>query len=361
MSIRLEVYKERRVVMVRWARARSGDPHRSYPDVDDRGSRSPEFAAVIGMMAGREAYVRLERELIDDAAELFVTSSDDTKVGLLQPADGKLPAAKRMTLELSGVSGGNPHEAFIEVRFGSLTGPIVSRLLVRCYTRRRVTITPHIVTIHNAAGTGGTASFADVASIMAHVQAIWRPCGVEFTVGATLHDTVSFASADIVSDAVWPGEVAALLGTNSVPHTINAYFVRRIGTGDTLGYGFSRPSSVTYGTGNPGIILADVAGVSVHDTPWAGNDLAHEAGHFFQLWHPNQQQPPTERNDSWSRRFLMHNYNLQGAVGWKDDNGYGTHSGDVRRGALITHKHIPHIATDDECATARSAILAGPY
>jgi hypothetical protein len=153
-----------------------------------------------------------------------------------------------------------------------------------------------------------------------------------------------------------------LLTTNWVANTINAYFVRQIGTGNTLGYGFSRPSSVTFATTNPGIILGDQAGGSVHDSPWAGNDLAHESGHFFQLWHPNNQQPPSEREDTWSRRFLMHNHNTQRIMSnWKDDNGYGALGRSARRGALVTHKHIQHIATDNECTTARRAILAGPY
>ncbi len=362
MAIKLEIYKERRVVMVRWKRARRGDPHTQYPEIDDRGTRSPELAAITGMMAAKEAFVRLERELIDDAAQLFVTSSDAAKVAILEPADGKLPASHKMDIKLSGVAGGNPNEATLEVRFGSLTGPIISKLLVRCFTRRRVTITPHLVTIHNPAGTGGTASTANVASIMTHVQAIWRPCGVEFTVGATQNETINLATANVLSNAPFPGEIPALLGTNWVANTINVYFVAQIGAGTVLGYGFSRPSSVTFATGNPGIILGDQAGGWVHDTPWAGNDLAHEAGHFFQLWHPNNQQPPTEREDTWSRRMLMHNNNTQPVQGnWKDDNGYGALSGTARRGALITHKHIQHIATDNECSTARGAILAGPY
>lgn len=362
MAIKLEILNERRVVMMRWTRARHGDPHPQYPEIDDRGTRAPEFSAITGMMEGKDAFVRLERELIDNAADLYVKSSDDSKVAILEPADGKLPATARMDIKLSGVSGGNPNESTIEVRFGSLTGPILSRLLVRCFTRRRVTITPHLVTIHNAAGIGGAPSAANAAAIMTHVQAIWRPCGVEFTVGAARNETVTFATANIVSDAPFPGELATLLATNSVPNTINAYFVRQIGTGGTLGYGFSRPSSVTFVTGNPGIILGDQAGGWVHDTPWAGNDLAHESGHFFRLWHPNNQQPPTEREDTWSRRFLMHNNNTQVIMGnWKDDNGYGALAGSARRGALLTHKHLPHIATDNGCSTARGAILAGPY
>lgn len=363
MGLPLSIYKERRVVMLRWKRARHGDPHRHYPEVDVRGTKSPEFAAITGILQGHEAIVRVERELIDNAAELWVTSSDETKVTVVDPADGKLPAGAHADIKISGVAGGNPAEVSLEVRFGSKTGPIVSKLLVRCFTRRRVTITPHIVTIHDSTGANGVPSTANVAAIMDHVRAIWRPAGVELTVGATRNDPVNFATANVLSDSPFPGEIRTLLLTNWQAGTINAYFVRQIGTGNVLGYGFSRPSSVTFGTGNPGIILGDqTAGGMVHDTAWAGNDLAHEAGHFFQLWHPNNQQPPTEREDTWSRRMLMHNHNTQVIMNnWKDDNGYGALGGSARRGALVTHKHIHGIATDNETATARAAILAGPY
>ncbi|WP_394838684.1 hypothetical protein LVJ94_17475 [Pendulispora rubella] len=362
MGIPLSVYGERRVVLLRWRRARHGDPHLNYPDVDNRATRAPELAPVVGIQAGEEAVVRLERRAIDPNAELHVVSSDKGKVDVVLPADGKVPSGPHADIRLSGVSGGNPNEVKLEVRFGSATGPIVSILIVRCFSRRRVVMTPHLVTIAGPTGAGGIASTANVAAIMSHVRAIWRHCGVDFTINATVNDTLNFASPGVVSDTPFPGEVATLLSTNWVPNSINAYFVQRIGAGGTLGYGFSRPSSVTFALPNPGIILADRAGPAVHDTAWAGNDLAHEAGHFFQLWHPNNQQPPTEREDTWSRRMLMHNFNTQPIMSnWKDDNGYGAIGGSARRGALVTHKDIPAIATDRECTTARNAIVAGPY
>jgi hypothetical protein len=358
----LPVLVEHRVVLLRWRRARHGDPHPEYPEVDDRGSRAPELGPVVGMLEGKEAVVQVERLMIDDAADLYVTSDDDSKVSVVSPADGKLAATHRPEVRLKGVSGGNPNEAHIQIRFGSATGPIVGVLLARCFAKRRVTMTPHLVTIANPGGAGGIASTANVNAIMDHVRAIWRACGVEFTVNATRNETCNFATPGVVSDTPWPNEVATLLGTNSIPNTINVYFVSQIGVGNFLGYGFSRPSSVSSGTGNPGIILADRAGATVHDTAWAGNDLAHESGHFFQLWHSNHQEIPNEREDTWARRMLMHNYNTQPVMGnWKDDNGYGAVGSSARRGGLVTHKHIPHISTDDECKTARAAILAGPY
>lgn len=215
------------------------------------------------------------------------------------------------------------------------------------------------------------------------VRAIWRPCGVTFSVGATKNDTVTFANDGIVLDTPYDNvtklqntELSTLLGTNWIANTINAYFVNQIGTGNTLGYGFSRTSAATFKVANPGIILGDQTASSGRsgDIHYA-NDLAHEIGHFFQLWHPENQQPPNELEDTWSRRMLMHNFNLMwGHNPWPrndgnghayahrpllDDVGYGAN----RRGCFVTMKHLAQKTTDGECPTARGTINsdATPY
>ena len=317
---------------------------------------------MVGIQQGREVQVRLERVLIDPTATLFATSSDATKVAVAAPADGRLPSGAETDLTLRGVRGGgtNGEAADIEVRYGAVDGPIIGTLTAWCFRARRLTITPHLVTIgQTGGGAAAVASTADVNAIMAIVRRVWRPAGITFRVGAVQNDAVTFATAGILSDNPFPGEVRTLLNTNWVPNTINAYFVPQIGTGGTLGYGFSRASSATFGTGNPGIILGDrTATGAVHDTMWAANDLAHEIGHFLRLWHPNNLQPPNHREDTWCRRMLMHNFNLMATHNnWKDDVGYGRR----RRGCLITNKDLPRITTDSESRTARAAALAGPY
>jgi hypothetical protein len=366
MTVDLEIFKERRVVPVQFERAGRGNPSMSRPDLDDRGQRSDEHGPIMGLMQGRKVKVRLRRLLIDHAAPLFVTSSDEANVRVVDPADGQVPNGETTDIELEGISGGaaTANTADIEVRFERADGPILQRLTAWCFARRRVRITPHLVTI---AQTGGGApsvtSGADVNAIMAIVQRVWRPCGITFTIGATQNDTVTLGTAGVLSDTPFPGEVRTLLTTNWVANTINAYFVPQIGTGGTLGYGFSRPSSVTFGTTNPGIILADRNALGhAPDTMWSGNDLAHEVGHFFQLWHPGQREPPNNREDTWCRRMLMHNFNTMGQrAGWRNDVGYGTHLGDGRRGCFITMKDVPRITTDEECTTARGAVVSGPY
>lgn len=363
----LEIYKEQRVVLVRFRRSKHGNPSFLRPDIDDRGTRN-EYGPIVGLSQGKEITVRLERLMIDKSAELHVKSSDTSVAKISDPATGTLPSTDKTDIKIKGVAGGNaaPKTAKIQVRYKSATGPIIHELIVWCFRRRTLNVTPHIVTI---SGKGppvvpGTASTANVAQIMTHVRAIWRPVGVRINVGTTQNDAVTFGTANIVSDNPFPGEIKKLLQTNWVANTINVYFVRQIAaTGGTLGYGFSRSSSVTFGTGNPGIILADqAANGSVHDTIWAGNDLAHEIGHFLKLWHADNKQPPNEREDTWCRRMLMHNFNLQPKQNnWKDDVGYGQSGGFSRRGALITNKNLAKITGDRESRTARSALVAGPY
>lgn len=359
MTIPIGIHGEHRLVPICFERACRGDPHAAYPDIDNRGSRAPELGPVVAITAGTEIVVQLTRVCIDPNASLFVTSSDPA-VTVTDPADGKVPTGPKAEIHLRGVTGGTPKKAALEVRFGSITGVIIQKIEVWCYQRRTIQVTPHMVTIAQVGGLAAPVpSTANVANIRAQVQAVWQQAGIHVAFQAVQNENVTFATAGIMSDSPFPGELATLLNTNHIPNTINVYFVHQIGLGGTLGYGISRPSSVTFGTGNPGIVLGDqTAGGAVHTTAWAANDLAHEIGHFLQLWHPNNLQPPNEREDTWCRRMLMHNYNSLTPLGnWKDDVGYGA----GRRGSLITLKHIPHITTDAEVHTSRAAVSAGPY
>ena len=119
-------------------------------------------------------------------------------------------------------------------------------------------------------------------------------------------------------------------------------------------------SAATFGMPNPGIILADTTAGATRDAMWWANDMAHEIGHFFTLWHPENLQPPNEREDTWSRRELMHNFNHMGTIGnWKDNVGYGN----LNRGCFVSMKDLSQLVTDNECTTARGTIggAAGPY
>jgi hypothetical protein len=365
MATPLDIYKTRRVVPVEFKRATHGNPDASRPELDDRSFRAAEHGPIVGITEGSTVTVRLSRVMIDAGAKLVAKSSDTSVVTVVDPATGELPGSADMDIQLNGVSGDNPKKAAIEIHFDKDTGPLLHSLTCWVFKLRRVVVTPHLVTIGQAvAGPAPITSTANVNAILTSAKAIWASAGITLTINATVNDAVTFGLAGIVSDSPFPGELKTLLTQPSwVANTINVFFVPQIGTGGTLGYGFSRPSSVSFATGNPGIILGDAtAGGAVHDAPWAANDVAHEIGHFLQLWHPNNLQPPNEREDTWCRRMLMHNYNTEVIQNnWKDDVGYGALGGSARRGALVTMKTLPHITTDGQCMIARGAILSGPY
>lgn len=381
------IFHSKRFVLTRFVRAiDSGDPDPEKPDIDSRGWADSEHASIVGCMEGETITVRIERLKIDVGAALFVTSSDTGVITIESPDDGALPAGDQ-EIQIKGVKGGNPKKARVEVRFESTSGPIIHELLVHVYKKLTVDVTPHFITIDSATASG-TAPVADLDSIMTLVRAIWKPAGVEINVGARRTKTVTFATADIASDDPFPGEIGTLLRTkwpdnsaNRVDDTINAYFIKQIGTGNTLGYGFSRASAKQFGMPNPGIILGDQAagtprGAVVH---WA-NDLAHEIGHFFQLWHVGQKEQPDEREDSFSNRNLMHVFNgMPNKTTWPaisrparvareqarfDDYGYGMlPDGFSCRGCQVTIKELKDRKNDGQTKIARKTIDSskGPY
>ncbi len=363
MSLRINVHRTRRFHMVRFHRAIIGNPDVRYPDPDDRGYIGPEFGPIVGVLAGRTVTVRLKRLSIDRAAPLFVKTSDATAFTVHAPRGGRVPSGDFADIEITGVTGGNPKKAKLEVHYQSLTGPIIHEMSVWVFTPLNVALTPHMVTIGQAgapAGTAGVPSVANLARIMPLVRAIWGHYGVTFTVNATVNDNLSLATAGSVA---W-GELPTLLNSNWVPGSINVYLVSQITASSpgfiTLGYGFSRTSFAGFGMPNPGIVLADGGGGIVRDTMWWANDMAHEIGHFFTLWHPENLQPPNHREDTWSRRELMHNMNHMNGLGnWKDNVGYGHEN----RGCFVSMKDLSQLVTDNECTTARGTIggAAGPY
>jgi len=367
MAIREAVYRWRTFSPVRFQRAVSGAPVADAPDLDDRGFRDDEHGPVVGVSAGDTVRVALRRAALDNSSNVFVTSTNTGVVTVAAPAGGRLPAGDRAEFRIQGAAGGTAvRSARIEARFGSASGPVLGALTVWVLPILRVRITPHLVTIRDAAG-GSRGSIANVNTIMTMAQAIWRPCGVQWTVGTVRNEDVTYQTAGIARDepfttanAFRNTEIAQLLNTNWVTNTINVYFVHRIGTGVTLGYGFRRSDVGRWQVPNPGIIVADTnSNGFVRDTQnWAGTS-AHEVGHFLGLEHAGDRPPASALDDQWGHRMLMYNFALLSAGDRFQDVGYGN----GRRGNLITMKDLPQIALDAECGISRNTVSrpSGPY
>lgn len=381
-SLEIPLHYTRRVVLVRFERAvESADPDPLYPDIDQRGERDDEHGGMFGVMVGRTVEVKVIRVHIGPRGpRLFAVSSRPTVLRV--EGTGELAAEWRTNVRVTGVaSAADSEDAQLEIHIGAADGPIVAFLTARVYLERNVDITPHRVQFthqppHHAPLQTGNVPVANIAQIMDKVRAIWIHYGVTFDVAAEgALEQVRVANVARVSDDPYPGELSRVLRSNWVANTINVYFVDRIGRANTLGYGFS--PTVFHGEGlpHPGILLADQTSTARTGVMHWANDLAHEIGHFFRLWHVGKKQPPHEIQTSWARRQLMHNHNQLRSTGWwpardgdgnryqyrplQDDVGYG----DLARGCLVTMKSLPHVQSDDQAATVRTTLTSphGPY
>ncbi|AUB85613.1 hypothetical protein [Candidatus Thiodictyon syntrophicum] len=364
MAINAKVYKELHLVPVRFERAATGAADSTMPDLDDRGhtakvpavnglAASPALRGpVVGMQKDQRIRLRLVRAAIDPAAPLYLVSSDETVVTVETPAKGAPVAAGPSTvIALKGQSytGTTPKSAEVQVRFQSDQGPILGVLTVYVFSPLPVAVTPHLVTINNPAGSAGVAPAIDLEALMTQTKAIWACCGISLAVQAPRAWSVNLPSANLLR---FPDDFSRIAAVNFNPGTINLYIVREVLGACGVGLSRSVVANLPGYTGlQPGIYLGEVCGGG-RTSPWGANDLAHELGHFFSLWHPSDGPTtgtlpaagwPWARYETWSRRLLMHNWNQTarppyGAPPWADydDVGYGANL----RGALIPLKEV---------------------
>jgi hypothetical protein len=385
MAISLNAKKELRIVPIRFERAKTGDPDIAYPDIDDRGhlakvpavnglAESKEIrGAVVGLTKDQEINIRLVREQIDPNATLFITSEDEATIKVLIPVDGaECPSGKDCIIKLKGghFSGSTPKSTKIQVRFGAIDGPIISELTTYVFSRLLIFVQPHVVTINNPGGTGGVTPTMNVDDVMKQVKALWACCGLHFIVQPTKSVTTKLATANKMT----LGEVNSVYANRGawVSNTINVYVVQEID--GVLGYGFSKDSFAGLDLTHPGVFLGmKFSNLNINrtnDAYWCANDLAHEIGHFFTLWHPSD-EPDLVKHDTWSMRLLMHNNNYTGrdnppqnGASWSgyNDLGYGDTQGNPYRAGLISIKNVRTAAKagiDGQCSTVRNHVAQG--
>ncbi|MEZ6234615.1 MAG: hypothetical protein R3B68_10535 [Phycisphaerales bacterium] len=364
------------IVPLRFNRANHGQlPNIDCPEIDDRGYikgnrpgvwgdttvRGPSF----GVLAGDAVRVRVVRDDIDGDVPLAATSSDPA-VLTIRNANGLIAPDGELWVE--GQASGT---AAIDIHLGDARGPIIGQADVRVHSRLRVALTPHLVRIDSTT-TNGVVPAMPIDQMVRRLRAIWRPCGIDFNVRATVNDTIRLPSdqANFLA-AAGRNDTIAVLGLQrrrlALPaaqrdQSINWYIIQEFRprpTGAvTVGRGISRRTADEWGINDTGIIVAAQANGVARDSEFTARTLAHEVGHFFRLEHVQRRNSSDAVRDTYGRRQLM--YPLSGLSGGTggvalprfDNVGYG----DGVRGCLLTMKNHNHHSTDGECATARNAI-----
>ncbi len=333
---------------------------------------------MFGLFVGETVQIKLEREDLDGAAQLFATASAAAtpQFEVTQPAAGTAIGANGI-IRLRAIADVSGSDQKLEIRYNSATGPIIAEAEPHVFSPLTLNVTVHICTIHSAAaapGTGvvpsisGTAlNAAGVRRLFTMVAAVWRPAGVRIRINSIRSDTYRGLSRN--GFAGRGAEENQIVGGNRVANTCNIYLIRHMD--NSLGVGVNRSTMAAEGFTNPGIIvgiegsrgpapgraLSRRSGSAANLRQELANDLAHEIGHFLDLQHAGRVNSPG-LNDTYARRQLMHPNNLlptAGGTGPRFNNiGYGTGGGGAgHRGCLLTFKRYSTHPRDGDVARAR--------
>lgn len=389
MAKHIAIKTECRVVPVRFQRAVIGPPDRRYPDIDERGfnhiipamNNLPASTAVRGnavsIAHNHEVEIQLVREDIDDNAMLYVSSSDNNVFTVESPTVNQ-PCTPGKTcnirLRTQYVLNWTPAVANLQVHYQKKDGPVIARLVVYVMPLMSVNVQPHIVAINSktAPGMPPKITFDPIAKLAAD---IWFNAGVDLSFAKTKLLAVNASGTNYLKF----NEVDLVLKHHWTAGYINVYVVQELE--DALGYGFSTNDYKGYKLSHPGVFLGlqTNGGSSLdrsNDVVFCANDIAHEIGHFFTLRHPSDGPdnniPGWGRFDSWSMRFLMHNWNTtrrsrsatpHKGADWPEFNtfGYGSGAHGAYRGAAIPLKAINtgKACIDGHCAIVRNHIAKG--
>ncbi len=400
MVTRVHVQNDSHIIVpLRVTRAVTGKPRLDAPDPDDRGwkmATASGFAATeargptFGVSVGDTVRLKVERADLDASAPLFATVSESPEplIEVVEPAGGG-PIPADGVVKVRGVADTTAGQA-LQIRLGSATGPILAEAEAHTFEVRTLLVTPHIVTIHQAATAAAGGGIAptdqdELNRIFAVARAIWRPAGIHLSVAAAVSHVVVNAPVDDRCFRQVNAGTAALHRVAALGYTAgrcHIYFVWAFE--GLLGIGIRRENMVmnlaTAGAAlnmpNPACVIAMSDSFTVNGGPpvtfndfsrgytgaaldhAVGNDVAHEIGHFLTLTHAGDVNGPG-RADSYARRQLMHPNNLLPGGARRRDVGYGQTNGQGHRGCLLTLKEHPDAVAkqDGEVKRARARML----
>lgn len=397
--IRFTVTDERQIIVpLAFKRGRDDDvPRRDAPELDDRGFRrgrdQPGLSTtdargpMVGLMVESTVRIKVAREDIDDSAPIFITATDASKIEVVAPEGGG-PLSADGIFQIKGkTSRGAPGK--VQARLGSATGPVLAELEPHIFSRLRVPIQPHLVTINSSSATG-TEPNVPLDTMIRRIQAIFWPCGIDIVYDTSArpaaHDSISLTTADLCEP---PGadnwaEIIRVLGLQrtrlNLPAgtndpALNWYIVQNfrrtqqdINIGrEWWGWGVSRERATAIGSADTGIVTSTVLLNRNRGDEMLAKLVAHEMGHFFTLKHVQDRNFDNPALDTYARRMLMYpNLDISPyasapatlANGHRVNNvGYIDH----QAGVLLTIKRHLHHASDGEAAQARGAIMGGNW
>jgi hypothetical protein len=346
--------------------------------IDDRGfemgTRPPTWAhsdstrgAMVSIGEGDVVNIKVLREDIDDAANLFVSSTRPDVVAIVGDLGQKQPLASDGIFQAKGIkdlksSGEQNFAVAIQVHVDSLDGPVIGEMEPHVFQFQDLRIVAHLVTIN---GVGTTRSAQDFKDLVDEANVIWRATGIRF-----LYDPTE-TKANIVTGFKQDGTVGALDDNLALQdqeqsrvyhlspdlNAINVYCVQAIESdspgakvmGETHDVDFIADAGI-------GVILSDQAADK------SGRVLAHELGHFLDLTHADEDGKFHHiRDDIWTENRLMWFGVLLDPIqlsdpppanpqpGYRTDIGYGL----LRPGDLIDLKHLANDPVDGSLNLAR--------
>ena len=377
------VWSNERVFMVDFSRAKTGDPSRRFPDIDDVGYHDEAFpdehGPITSAMTGQEGVtVNFHRMEISGRAKLFAVSQDPAIVQITKPASGELTPDATQNIEFTA---GKPGRTCIEIRYNWTDGPVLGRLYVQVYETILIRMRLHIVTIVQRDDDGKVVNRRDqpalffgaacpttadklkrVREVFYQANQVWIPHGIGFVINDVFE--TEWGSAELGSDSVDPSNVeiirAGARSPNRSPIHVNVFCIPKMGV-----EGIGVPHTNGGGIFREGIHNA--CALHLHSGTTAPNEfgktVAHELGHYMGLCSEQQGHSTGDlpsglhtRDDSVSRRRLMYPDNGLPSPGlttpWRDDVGYDP--GEC--GALVTHRRLPasQDVTFEESQRARS-------
>ena len=397
MPIAKAIFKNSRVVPLRFDRmpdpadptveqgifdAHAPDPDaRGFLPVNVHGPILPVGLDLSAAEAARaDSRIRLIREDMDDAGQLFLTLTDAAPVRITLPAAGAaLPHTKQMAINLKALAAG---KTIHQVRFGSATGPILCQMQIVVTALQDLRVVAHAPTINGAVQVnpvGGATVPAQTVRTDAQIKAfftvannVYFPYGLRFKLDAVVDraGVLNLTNQGFVDDQ--SAEFNTCTASNRVNGTINAYFVPQLA--NVLLNPDGTPNNainVTHGVATSARSNPNSFGLLVSDQATNGQVAAHELGHLLSLVddpsgefvHINTRQDPTRpgtgravRDDIISRRRLMYAFsNLVPSPPrpYRNQSGYGLlpAGGQGQPGGLITIKQYDADKTDLEMAS----------